>query len=225
VAAPLVYQLVRALPHTPWVKVDALLGFIVCLLPVAWLCWSVVGAPWRTGVLLAIFLGGTAIGFLLSWEGLGAIAVPFKVAAAVSAGRLVGRQMTEAWWLAAVAALALVADSWSVFAGPTRVIVEKAPGVLTYLLVPFAAFGGGPGLGLGMSDFFFFGLFLAGAIHTGLRVRATFGALLAGLLGSVLLALTLGRALPALPLMSLAFVLVNADRLWTSARWSWQERK
>jgi hypothetical protein len=217
---------VRALPATPWLRVDVLVGFALCLAPVFLLAWSLVRAPFRDRVLWVLVLGGAALGFLLSWAGWAIPAVPFKVAAAVAAGRLLGRQMAEGWWLALVAVVALLADIWSVFAGPTRVIVEKAPGVLEYLLIYFPSLGNSSGgLGLGMSDLFFVGLFLTGSLITGLRTRATFWAMAAAFVATVALALLTGRPLPALPFLSLAVLAVNADLLWRSARDAWRARR
>jgi hypothetical protein len=190
-----------------------------------WLAWTVVRARLSTTMLWILFLAGTSVGFLLSFAGAPSLAAPFKVVAAVAAGRLLGRQMVEGWWLALVALVALAADAWSVFAGPTKVIVERAPGVLSYLLISFPALGGtSGGFGLGMSDLFFLGLFLTGAVHTGLRPRATLFAAAAALLATVVVALLLDRALPALPLVSLSFLAANGDLIWASARGAWRGR-
>jgi hypothetical protein len=218
--------LVRVLPSTGSSGADALVGLAVCLVPMSWVSWEVVRAPVRPSVLWMLFLGGAALGFLCSFAGWALVAAPFKVVAAVAAGRLLGRQMVESWWLALVALVALLADVWSVFAGPTRVIVERAPGVLDYLLVNFPALGGtSGGFGLGMSDLFFLGLFLTGCARTGLRPRATLFAAGAALLVTVLLAFLLERALPALPLLSLAFLAVNGDLLWAGTRAAWRSRR
>ena len=224
--APLLALLLRVLPSTPWARVDALVGFVVCLAPVFLILWSLVKAPFSQRLLWVLVLAGAAIGFLLSWAGWVIPAVPFKVVAAVAAGRLLGRQMAEGWWLALVALVALLADSWSVFAGPTRLIVERAPGVLDYLLIYFPALGNSSGgLGLGMSDLFFAGLFLTGSRISGLRVRATFWAMAAAFVATVALALLTARPLPALPFLSLALLAANADRLWSSARAAWRGRR
>jgi hypothetical protein len=223
---PALGLLVRSLPSSGSSSIDALIGFAVCLAPVSWVSWEVVRARLKGSLLWALFLGGTAVGFLLSFAGWGGVAASFKVVAAVAAGCLLGRQMVEGWWLALVALVALAADAWSVFAGPTRLIVERAPGVLDYLLVNFSALGGtSGGFGLGMSDLFFLGLFLTGCVCTGLRSRATMYAAALGLLATVLLALLLNRALPALPLLSLAFLAANADLLWAGAREAWRGRR
>ena len=64
--------------------------------------------------------------------------------------------------------------------------------------------------GLGTSDVLFFSLYLAAAIGYRLRVRLTLVAMVASFVATVAIALW-SRALPALPLLSLAFLAVNAD--------------
>ena len=217
--------LIRALPTSGSPDADALIGFAICLPLVAWLAWGIVTAPVEGWVLWALLLAGAAVGFPLSWAGLPLVAAPFKVVAGVAAGRLLGRQMAEGWWLALVALVALAADTWSVFAGPTKMIVEHAPGALSYLLISFPALGRtSGGFGLGMSDLFFMGLFVAGSLNTGLRARGTLFAGAGSLLLTVLAALLVRSPLPALPLLSLSFLVMNGDLLWRGARVSWRDR-
>ncbi len=76
--------------------------------------------------------------------------------------------------------------------------------------------------GLGVSDVIFFGLFLAGAARFGLRPRLTWLALVISI-GVTGVVAVYGdffglNGLPALPGLSLAFLLVNADLLWRRLR-------
>jgi hypothetical protein len=145
------------------------------------------------------------------------------VLAALAFGRLLGREVPQALWLVLAAAVAFAVDIWSVFAGPTRVVVERAPVVLDYLVVHFPGLGlSGPATGLGMSDFVFAGLLCAGAAATGLRPRATLAAGVASFPLTLILALAINRPLPALPLLCAAFIAVNADVLIGRARAVWQ---
>lgn len=205
---------VRLLPGTGLERLDIGAGFLLTLSPVALLIWWVVaggGMGWELGMLTG---GALVAGFVLSWSGWLGPALPCKVAAGAAAGTLLGRQMIRAWWLVAVAAVAVAVDAWSVFRGPTRMIVEEAPQVLDYLLLHFPVLGGGPlGSGLGLSDVAFTGLFTAGAFVTGLRPRGTFLALCLSLVVTMVLALALRMPLPALPLLSVAFLVVNAGPL------------
>ena len=66
---------------------------------------------------------------------------------------------------------------------------------------------------IGTSDLIFFSLYLGAVLRFRLRVAATVVAMTASFLVTVVLALW-ARALPALPLLSVAVLLVNADLLW-----------
>ncbi len=214
-----VYAAVGELPHAASLKFDVTVGFVAGLVPVVLLAWTLVRSslsPARLGLLLGL---GLAVGLVLSWAGWFGAAAPFKVAAAVSLGYLLGLQLDRAWILVLVAGLAFVADIWSVFAGPSRVIIDRAPGVLDYALIHFPALGtGDPGVALGMSDLVFLGLFTVGSAVNGLRPRLTFAAMVVSLAVTFAVTLLTERALPALPLLGLAFVVANADLLWRRLR-------
>jgi hypothetical protein len=211
VATILVLLLVPRLPNTGTLELDAFLGFILGLLPMLAISWTMARSGVRSLLLAGLILGGLVVSGLLSWAGSFTLAVPFKVVFATGAGILLGRQVAEAWWLAAIAVIAIVADTWSVFAGPTKVVVERAPGALDYLLVHFPIVGAqGPGMGLGISDFIFLSLFTVGALGAGLRSSASFVAMGASLPVTVAVALLWKPALPALPFLALAFLAVNA---------------
>ena len=76
--------------------------------------------------------------------------------------------------------------------------------------------------GLGLPDFLFFAVFLAAAARWGLRLLATWGAMVLSLGATMALALWLDPfglgGLPALPGIALAFLLPNADLLARSLR-------
>ena len=145
--------------------------------------------------------------------------MPFKVTAAVLLGTLLGRVMEAPSWLLLAAVVAFLADLWSVFVGPTKVVVEKAPVVLDYALVHFPMLGSTePGAGLGMTDLLFVAVFVAGSRRVGLRPLASFLAMLGSFVLTLLLTITLDRALPALPLLALAFLAANADLFYKRAR-------
>ena len=210
-----VYALVGAPSQTGSLELDASIGYLAGAVPMAALAWLIAGRPHSVRFLCVATGLGLAAGLLLSWAGLLGVAAPFKIVAAVSAGCLLALQLDQAWILLLIAVVALFADTWSVFAGPTKALVEKAPGLLDYLLIHFAAMGSNlPGVALGMSDLVFLGLFTVGSRMTGLRPRASFLAMLLSLV--VTFAITMGtrRSLPALPLLGVAFVIANADLFW-----------
>ncbi|MHB0980139.1 MAG: hypothetical protein ACYC5Q_08760 [Thermoleophilia bacterium] len=219
VATPAVFVSLPRVPGLGPIEMDAFLGFALGLLPVVLLAWAVacggigtraVGVLAATGIVGALAL--SAAGWLVA-------AASFKVVFAAAVGRLLGFQVGEPLWLALVAVVAVLADIWSVFAGPTRAVVEGAPGVLDYLLVHFPIVGHpGTGMGLGMSDVIFLSLFAAGSVRAGLRPRAGFAAMACSLLLTVAVALLWKPAIPALPFLSVAFLAANADLLLAAAR-------
>lgn len=204
--------LVSLMPSTGRSSADLVLGAGIALgavLAVAWRFYQhALSRRAATVVILAAVLlavGATAVG----WSG-GQVAG--KVTASVVVGRALGRQVLERWWLLLFAAVILAADVWSVLFGPTRALVEEAPEVIGYLIVPLPSLGGDAGsTGLGVSDIVFLGLFTAGAAVTGLRERASYLTMSASLLIALGAAVASSRALPALPFLSSAFVLVNLD--------------
>jgi hypothetical protein len=208
---------VPRLPDTGAIELDAFLGFILGLLPMLAISWVIARNPLPLLYSAGMIIGAAAVSILLSRAGWFTPAVPFKVIMASAAGVLLGRQVAEGWWLAAIALFAIVADTWSVFAGPTKVVVEQAPGALDYLLVHFPILGGeGPGMGLGISDFIFLALFTVGSIGAGLRPGAGFVAMAGSFPFTVAVALIWKPALPALPFLAVAFLVANARPLVAS---------
>ena len=122
-------------------------------------------------------------------------------------------------WVVLVALLIVPVDIFSVARGPTKVIVEEKPQVFDALSIAYPIPGEHNSAELGLPDVLFFALFLSAAERFGLRVGWTwlvmalsFGATLAGAVWFEV------AGLPALPLLSIAFVAVNADRLWAAYR-------
>ena len=109
-------------------------------------------------------------------------------------------------------------DAYSVFRGPTGHIVSKHPHVFTNLSFAFPL-PDGQTARLGLPDLLFFALFLAAAYRFRLRVGWTWFGMVAFLGGTVALAQwTTLSGLPALPAISLGFLLPNVDLLWVNAR-------
>jgi hypothetical protein len=122
-------------------------------------------------------------------------------------------------WVLLVALLIVPVDAFSVARGPTRHIVEEQPEVFTALSVAFPIPGEHASAQLGLPDVLFFALFLGAAERFGLRTGWTWIACALSFGITMAAAVWLGVAgLPALPLLSAAFVLVNADLLWRAYR-------
>jgi hypothetical protein len=124
-------------------------------------------------------------------------------------------------WVVLVALIIPWVDAFSVFShrGPTHQIVANHPYVLTVLSYAFPLPGEDTAAYLGIPDLLFFALFLAAAARFGLRVGWTWVALVAsfGVTIALTVELTLS-GLPALPLLSVAFLATNADLLWVKVR-------
>ena len=120
--------------------------------------------------------------------------------------------------LVIVAVIVPWVDAYSVFRGPTGHIVSKHPHVFTNLSFAFPL-PDHQTARLGLPDLLFFALYLAAAMRFGLRVSWTWFGMVALLGATVALAQwTTLNGLPALPALSLGFLLPNADLVWVKAR-------
>jgi hypothetical protein len=139
-----------------------------------------------------------------------------RILAAACVGIALARYITSVGVVLIIVLAAIASDLFSVFAGPTRVLVQEVSPILDGLLLVFPTFGSALGFGLGVSDFIFLALFAAASRFLDLRYAAT----LLGLCFAAFLAVTAGlllqRPLPALPFIAIAFVIVNADLIVTS---------
>jgi hypothetical protein len=139
-----------------------------------------------------------------------------RILAAACVGIALARYITSVGVVLIIVLAAIASDLFSVFAGPTRVLVQEDSPILDGLLLVFPTFGSALGFGLGVSDFIFLALFAAAGRFLDLRYAAT----LLGLCFAAFLAVTAGlllqRPLPALPFIAIAFVIVNADLIVAS---------
>jgi hypothetical protein len=124
-------------------------------------------------------------------------------------------------WVVLVACVIPLVDAFSVWRGPTREIVTERPDVFDTLSFAFPVPDSGS-FNLGLPDLLFFAVFLSAADRWALRLGWTWVALTASFGITMALAvyvdpLDLG-GLPALPLLSIAFLVANADLLWRDVR-------
>jgi len=117
-------------------------------------------------------------------------------------------------WVVLVALLIPWVDAYSVWRGPTKTLTSKAhEHVFEALSVAFVVPGGGAAR-LGLPDVLFFAVFLGASARFRLRPGWTFAAMLAGLALTMVLATAWDvGGLPALPAISLGFLVPNADLL------------
>jgi hypothetical protein len=144
-----------------------------------------------------------------------------KAVFAASVGLWLAAQIENLAVFVVVAVLAALVDTFSVLtaAGPTHTLLRQHREVVGYFAVAMTWFGYSYRdvfSAIGTSDLIFFSLYLGAALQFKLRVRLTVVAMTASFLLTVVLALWTW-ALPALPLLSAAFLLANADLLWR--RW------
>jgi hypothetical protein len=122
-------------------------------------------------------------------------------------------------WVVLVAAIIPVVDSYSVFAGPTKEITTNHEQTFFALSFAFPAPGALGQANLGLPDLLFFALFLAATVRWNLRSGWTWVAMVASFGATMALAVGLDvDGLPALPLLSVAFLAANADLLWHRLR-------
>ena len=124
-------------------------------------------------------------------------------------------------WVVLVALLIPWVDAFSVFSshGPTNNITKHHPHVFTLFSIAFPIPGSTFSANLGLPDLLFFSLFLAASARFGLRPGLTW--LLMTLSFGATLALSVEldlNGLPALPLLSLGFLLANGDLIWAQLR-------
>jgi hypothetical protein len=186
----------------------ATLGLILLALPLWSRRWIVVAAG-----------AGFAIAAVVTWEANWHLAANFaKLGAYVCAGWVFLWVFEELSWVLIVAAIIPFVDALSVAAGPTKAIVHHHAEVYTTVAVAFVA-PGGSAAGLGPPDILFFALFLAATVRWRLRPGWTWLAMT----GMYSLTLVLANAvdvngLPALPFLSVGFLLANGDLLWRRLR-------
>jgi hypothetical protein len=190
----------------------------VLLIPAVFgLVW--LGLPlWRAKGLLAVAAAFAVAAVAFQLSGLDVLAKFSKLGAVTFAGFWFLGFFESVWWVVLVAAIIPWVDGYSVWRGPTRHIVHEQRDLFTTLSFSFPVPGDRSSANLGLPDLLFFAVFLAASARFGLRpwltailLAASFGATTA-----LAVAFDVG-GLPALPLLSTAFLLANADLLWV--RW------
>lgn len=121
-------------------------------------------------------------------------------------------------WVVLVACLIPFVDIYSVFWGPTNTITEEHFEVYSSLAFAFVT-PDHSSAQVGPPDLLFFALFVAAAERFGLRTPLTFGLCALSFGATVVIANAADvDGLPALPLLSVAFLAANADLLWRRRR-------
>jgi hypothetical protein len=190
--------------------IPAVFGFVWLALP----AWAL---PLRQLLTATVAFGAGAV--VLQATGASPVANFAKLGAMTFAAWCFLRFFEELSWVVLVAFIVPFVDSYSVWRGPTNTIVTKHVQVFDALSFTFPVPGVDGGAKLGLPDLLFFALFLGAAARWRLRVGWTWICLAASIGGTISLATVLEvDGLPALPLLSVAFLLPNADLLWRAVR-------
>jgi hypothetical protein len=178
--------------------------------------WELAALLGARRLLVALLAGGLAAAVAFSLGGWVPGANVGKVLFATGAGLLLAGALERVSWVVLIAAVVTVTDVISVYFGPTKVLIAQGPRVIGALTVALAWPGYRPDeayTALGVADFIFFALYLGAARRFGLRAGWTAVAMTLSFALSIAAGFWL-TAVPALPLLSAAVLLVNADLLW-----------
>jgi hypothetical protein len=156
----------------------------------------------------ALVAAGSIAAELVSVESLA------KIVFGASAGLWISLMITSVGQVVLIAVLIILVDFYSVFLGPTRRMVESGSPWLDHLTISLPTMGLDAASRLGISDIIFFSLFIGCTLCFSLRRVTTALAMTVSLLGTMVVGVILDIGVPALPLMSVAFLLANADLLY-----------
>jgi hypothetical protein len=188
------------------VLIPAVFGLVWLVLP----AWSL---PLRQ--LFAIAVAFIVVAVVLQVAGAAPVANFAKLGAMTFLAWCFLRFFEELSWVVLVALIVPFVDSYSVWRGPTNTIVNHKPQVFDALSFAFPVPGANDAARLGLPDLLFFSLYLGAAARWNLRPGWTWICLVASVGGTMALATVLDvGGLPALPLLSLGFLVPNADLIW-----------
>ena len=191
----------------------AFLGFV--LLPAVFALVYLLLPLWRARGLLLFGLALATLAVALDAGDLDVAANFTKLGAVSILGFWFLGYFETVAWVVLVACLVPWVDAYSVWRGPTEKIVTQHEEVFTTLSIAFPIPGEHASANLGLPDVLFFALFLAAAARFRLRTPWTWATMTASFGTTMALAVAFdARGLPALPLLSLAFLTPNADLLW-----------
>jgi len=207
------------LPPLP-VRADIMLPSALVLSLVAVLVWGLLPLHALGRRLPLLTAAALPLAILFVWLGWVPLANVAKVVAAAALGIWIAEELERLSWIVIVAVVSAAVDVVSVAVGPTKAILDQGPVVVGYFTVAVTWAGytyGEAYTGLGISDVIFLALYLGAARRFGLRVGWSAVAMVVSFLATIAAALW-WTALPALPLLSVAFLAVNGDLLWTNLR-------
>lgn len=164
--------------------------------------------------ILLVSLGAAGLAALAIALGLGTLESVAKVVFGATAGLWISLMLTTAGQIFLIAALILVVDFYSVFLGPTRKMVESGSRWVDHLTIGLPTLGVDALSRLGISDIIFFSLFIGCTLTFRLRRLLSALAMTGSFVGTMIVGVAFDRGVPALPLLSIFFLLANADLLY-----------
>ena len=209
----------RYIPAPP-IKLDIMLSSAIVLALLGLLVWGMLPLRALGRRLPLIAAVALPLAILCVWLHLVPFANVAKIVAAGALGIWIAEELEQLSWIVIVAAISAVVDIVSVAVGPTKALLGKGPVVVGYFTVAVTWMGYSYDeayTGLGVSDVIFFALYLGAARRFGLRVGWSAVAMVASFLATIAAAMY-WTALPALPLLSVAFLAVNGDLIWRKVR-------
>jgi hypothetical protein len=197
----------------PWSLWPSILLVALVLMPATFaLVWLALPL-WNASRLLLLGAACVLAAVVTSVLGLDSVANTCKLAGVTLLGWWFLSYFETVAWVVLVAAIIPLVDAYSVWRGPTKTITEEHAQVFDALSISFVVPAGTAQLGL--PDVLFFAVFLGAAVRFDLRPLATWLGLTGGLALTMILATWLDvSGLPALPALSLGFLVPNADLLW-----------
>jgi len=207
-------------PHLGGIRLwPAILLIAFVIMPACFLLVWLALPIWKSRVLIPAGIGFVLLAFALSKLDFPIGSNFCKLAALTLLGWGFLAYFEAVSWVVLVALLIPWVDAYSVWRGPTKQIVAHHEHVFSVLSFAFPVPGEHASANLGVPDLLFFALFLAAAARFGLRVLPTWIAMLVLLGATIAVTVWLNLAgLPALPAISLGFLLPNADLLWRRLR-------
>jgi hypothetical protein len=185
------------------------------LIPAVFLLVLLVLPLWRAPRLFLVGLAFVALAAVLQVAGWDAAAGFAKLGAVTALGFWFLSFFERAAWVVAVAVIIPFVDAYSVWRGPTHHIVEHQEHLFSTLSFAFPVPGEHGSANLGLPDLLFFAVFLGATARFRLRTYATWACMTLSFGATMALAVWADvSGLPALPLLSLGFLLPNADLLW-----------
>jgi len=209
----------RYLPALP-IRLDIMLSSAIVLALLGVLVWGMLPLRSLGRRLPLVTVVALPLAILCVWLHLVPLANVAKIVAAGALGIWIAEELEQLSWIVVVAAVSAVVDIVSVAVGPTKALLGKGPVVVGYFTVAVTWMGYSYDeayTGLGVSDVIFFALYLGAARRFGLRVGWSAVAMVGSFLATIAAAMY-WTALPALPLLSVAFLAVNGDLLWRRLR-------